>query len=402
MLSEAAETHRNRIQSSVPRDDSSDDEVSACPLLDCYVSKGGPDTLKTMTNFTESEFDYIWTRMNTHVQSTWNVGRGRKSKHQPKDVLFMTLTVLKHPSTWQMSGLMFDMKGPTFQKLIMGYLEIIGPELYKFAVTRMNSKYTMKKEMLEGQVFSTFDFCRYATDVTFQQTNRPSGNMREGKLYFSGKHKLYGYKTEMSVIPRGYAIGCSKHRPGSISDIDIFYDNLDFHESSEAKGSDMAELDDDGELNNTYPNQWGILGDKGYKGGTRHIRMIHPDKKPINGTLTADEKVFNEELSSDRIIVENYFGRLSSLWTVMSNKYKWNEDRYDLVFRTCVALTNIHVKFNPLRDSDQSFYKSLQNYLVNTGDNISRKRARSQELYRDRVRRRLETEFDNMPGYDSM
>ena len=70
----------------------------------------------------------------------------------------------------------------------------------------------------------------------------------------------------------------------------------------------------------------------------------------------------------------------------MSNKYKWNEDTYDLVFRTCVALTNIHVKFNPLRDSDQSFYKSLQNYLVNTGDNISRKRARSQELYRDRVR----------------
>ena len=127
----------------------------------------------------------------------------------------------------------------------------------------------------------------------------------------------------------------------------------------------MAELDEDGELNDTYPNQWGILGDKGYQGGTRHIRMIHPVKQPINGTLTADE-VFNEELSSDRIIVENYFGRLSSLWTVMSNKYKWNEDTYDLVFRTCVALTNIHVKFNTLRDSDQSFYKSLQNYLVNT------------------------------------
>ena len=75
MLSEAAETHRNRIQSSVPRVDSSDDEESACPLLYCYVSKGGPDILKTMTNFTESEFDYIWTRMNTHVQFTWNVRR---------------------------------------------------------------------------------------------------------------------------------------------------------------------------------------------------------------------------------------------------------------------------------------------------------------------------------------
>lgn len=41
----------------------------------------------------------------------------------------------------------------------------------------------------------------YATDVTFQQVKRPSGNITEGKLYFTGKYKIYGYKVEVSVYP---------------------------------------------------------------------------------------------------------------------------------------------------------------------------------------------------------
>lgn len=71
--------------------------------------------------------------------------------------------------------------------------------------------------------FKHFPFSRYATVVTFQEYNRPNGNLQEVKKYFSGKHKLYGYKLEVFVLPNGLAIGCSTHYPGSVAEVDSFY-----------------------------------------------------------------------------------------------------------------------------------------------------------------------------------
>ena len=81
----------------------------------------------------------------------------------------------------------------------------------------------------KGAQFKNFPCALYATDVIFQQGNCPSGTLLEGKLYFSGKHKLYCYKTEESVTQRGQAINVTHHKPGSISDLVIFQCNLDFH-----------------------------------------------------------------------------------------------------------------------------------------------------------------------------
>lgn len=45
---------------------------------------------------------------------------------------------------------------------------------------------------------------RSLTDETFQESNLPSQNMDGRKKYVSGKHKLYGYKVEISVLPIGF------------------------------------------------------------------------------------------------------------------------------------------------------------------------------------------------------
>ena len=81
--------------------------------------------------------------------------------------------------------------------------------------------FPMMALMERGRTFRHFAFARYATDVIFQQSNRPVGTMREGKHYYSGKHKLYGLKTEVPVFPTGLAIGCSKHYGGSVAHIEI-------------------------------------------------------------------------------------------------------------------------------------------------------------------------------------
>lgn len=80
----------------------------------------------------------------------------------------------------------------------------------------------MRKLIQRNTLFKTYKLARYATDVAFQQNNRPSGNHEEAKKFFSGKHKLNRYKSEVSVLPHGLAVSVSKHYPGSVSDIDIF------------------------------------------------------------------------------------------------------------------------------------------------------------------------------------
>lgn len=57
-----------------------------------------------------------------------------------------------------------------------------------------------------NQTFSRFSHALYATNVTFQQAYRPNVSLKEGKIYFSGKHKLYGYVVEVSVLPNGLKI----------------------------------------------------------------------------------------------------------------------------------------------------------------------------------------------------
>lgn len=65
----------------------------------------------------------------------------------------------------------------------------------------------------------------------------------------------------------------------------------------------------------------------------------------------------NKKVSSDRIIVENYFGRLRNYWMVLGTKFRWDEQNYDAILRICIAVKNLLVKFHPLRDKDGSAFE---------------------------------------------
>lgn len=54
--------------------------------------------------------------------------------------------------------------------------------------------------------FKTFSNIRYGTDVAFQMVGRPPRNIPENKIYFSGEHHIYGYKTEVPILPNEIAV----------------------------------------------------------------------------------------------------------------------------------------------------------------------------------------------------
>ena len=208
---------------------------------------------------------------------------------------------------------MFQIKSPSFIRLIQGFMD----KIYEFPVKRFvrkcDERFSMNEMDENNQLFKHFPFCLKAIDVTFQQANRPSGNMQEGKVSFSGKHKLYMFKVEVAMRPNGFASAFSKHYPGSTSDLDIMHDRLEIHKRQLQKRDEGNELEDEFFMSEKFQNHWGVLMYKGYQRAADVLRAVISKKKPVRGYLSHDGEEYNRKLSSDRILVENYFGRLRQL-----------------------------------------------------------------------------------------
>ena len=162
----------------------------------------------------------------------------------------------------------------------------------------------------EHAKFKHYKYAIYATDVMFTQTLKPSGLFPDKKPFFSGKHHLHGLKSEVSVNAFGEAVYVAPPEIGSVHDKHIFMNNIKFHKKVTQKTADQRVAVDHGEGSSRHQNRWGILLDKAYIGVEEHVRGIIPKKKPrAPYNLTREEFERNVRVSSDRVIVENYFGR---------------------------------------------------------------------------------------------
>ncbi|ETV66649.1 hypothetical protein H257_16953 [Aphanomyces astaci] len=129
---------------------------------------------------------------------------------------------------------------------------------------------TMEALREHGTTFRNYPYAKYATDVKFQPSHRPSGRFGEQKHYFSGKHKLYGLKIEASVSAQGLLVDMGPHEPGSVADLTMFRKRLDVHVTNLKKTPTEATVNDN---------------DKGYYGLTESVRAIHPKKRPLFGAI---------------------------------------------------------------------------------------------------------------------
>jgi hypothetical protein len=119
------------------------------------------------------------------------------------------------------------------------------------------------------------------------------------------------------------------------------------------------------------------------------IRAIQPMKKPRNRRLSLQEQARNDLVSSDRVLVENWFGRLCSLWKCMATTFRWSEESYDTISSVCHSLTNFHVQLHPLRAEDNDFYIGLLSRYQLMAEEGAEQRSRSQKQYRNRRNARL-------------
>lgn len=105
----------------------------------------------------------------------------------------------------------------------------------------------------------------------------------------------------------------SNHFRGSINGKALFWNNLSKHQKMLEKnvvdlGAGKGET-----LQDIYSDSWAALCDKAYQDLYHLIQAIYLWKKTKQIYFTSFEKRANEKILSDRIIAENFFGRVVQL-----------------------------------------------------------------------------------------
>ena len=84
-----------------------------------------------------------------------------------------------------------------------------------------------------------------------------------------------------------------------------------------------------------------LLADSGYQGIIRfHANSETPIKKRKNQKLTAEEKVYNRELSRRRIVIENVNRRIKR-FKIMCDRYRNKRKRHGLRMTIICSLHNL-------------------------------------------------------------
>ena len=86
-------------------DDQTDESES--PKMDEFIKEDGDRALMSITNFTLSEFNGVWSQVQEHVSSRYNTGRGSKSPIKAKDLFlcrYVYLNMAQSGISWHISS----------------------------------------------------------------------------------------------------------------------------------------------------------------------------------------------------------------------------------------------------------------------------------------------------------
>ena len=172
---------------------------------------------------------------------------------------------------------------------------------------KYDERFSMKEMDENDKLFKNFPFCLEANDFTFQLSNRTSGSMQEGAVYFPGKHKLYSFKVEVGVRPNGFASDFNKYYPGSTSDLNIFTIFFKFTSVFFRNGTSRTIWKTNFSCLKSIKIAE-VLMEKVYQRAADVLRAVTQSKKPFRGYIPRDDEENNGKLLSDLILVENYFG----------------------------------------------------------------------------------------------
>ena len=252
----------------------------------------------------------------------------------------ITLCYLKQNEDWRKTAVSFDIiYSKAYKKvkeIIISYHETLSERFIKWiGVSQRIQQY--------NQRYLDWPALLGSVDATVQSISRQHYNQ---DIYYSEKHKAHLIKVQAFFSPVGLLINFSKAVPGAMHDFKLLQD-----------GSNLIDevLNENKLVQQLLGCDATVLGDAGYQGLANLLPGgITPRKKPHGGELSEDDIQYNKSIAQRRIIVNNSFARLKTLWAKMSQKFETKKEpnflnNYENYWTFCPALTNYHISKHPLR-----------------------------------------------------
>ena len=337
-------------------DGHNNEEISCEKMLERF----GENYVKELTGFTDAQVMEI---LEVCKETLKPVGPGRRYRDM-KSRLIVYLVWLTSGWTVKKIGCLFDVAKATIQRTLTYVMSGLTESLKVAYLPK-----SIRDINISSQ-FKNFPQAIGAVDATLIPVQKPSDRENEG-LYYSGKHHAHGAKVQVVVSSDGFAIHVSKVIPGRRHDAFLF----------RISGVDSFMKDSIKIGGTTRAFRPALLGDSGYIG----LEDIYPElivtrKRSKNKELSTEDEQWNSRLHSDRVLVENYFGRLKSVFGILARPYRGALNALEDVVITCICLLNMMLKANPLRkqdaeESELSSEATLSMMLDSPGDPPSSKRG---------------------------
>lgn len=154
-----------------------------------------------MTNITQNEFRTAWSPVDQFILTNWNTGRGKRTEQTKKDYFFMLFVVCKHGCQWDFLAKMFGINRSILQRLISRFMRSVLAVLVDISIYSCREYHTMPRLLEDKTGFKNYKLAEYASDVTFRKLIDQAEIMKKQKAILVESTKLYGYKTDISVLP---------------------------------------------------------------------------------------------------------------------------------------------------------------------------------------------------------
>ena len=295
--------------------------------MDDFKSKHPSFKCKSFCNVTEEQLDYL---IEVVEEKIGPKTRGKKPNISAKDQLFLTLTYFASYQTYEILSQLVELKVPTLQRIVKRIVNTYFPIFVKKFIPA-----DLPRCLVE---FDNFPEAVGAIDSTTIPFLLPS-DLDERPKTFDAKNHVNGLKIQLLVNPRGIAI----------------HVNADFYASThDKKIFDLSQVTQfvtvkRGKQDIILP----ILADRGYIGIEKyHVTAIVQQRGDDDET-----KIRNNDIAHDRVIVENFIGRLKGYWGVLTEGYRGDRRYLKDIAIGLVALTNYLVDQSPLRSKSSENIK---------------------------------------------
>ena len=310
------------------------EQESKKTLCDQLLEKHGEKAFKTLTRFDLIEFQKITDICIPHLHRS---GKGKQFSLNPIDMLLVTFTFLTTGYKYKILSQIFHLDDSLICRTIKFTIKNISKPLV--------DNFCNLKLYLEPneERFQNFPNAIGAIDTSFILIEKP-GLREEQKKNWSYKHGSCGVKIQCLVRPNGLCTMFKVNVPGSIHDITIF---------KESGWLEKLAIPVQMPNGTTITSHMQVLFDKGYTGlnNQGYPEAIVTIKKPIGRELNQQEIEINHKIESDRVLVENYFGRMKTIFAVTAGRFRGERGKFlTNILETCIALTNYNILLHPLRN----------------------------------------------------